>query len=308
MEVVVLDDLSTGRASRVPTDVELIKGSVIDSAQLQQTLRRIAPEGVVHLAGKKSPAESVANPLLYGRENVGGMLSLLEAVRAIGGTRIVFSSSAAVYGTSDVDLVDEEAAKAPESPYGASKLYGEQLLTAAAAAYGLGAINLRYFNVVGAAEPSLADTGCQNLIPLVLRALRLGEAPQVYGADYPTPDGTCVRDYVDVEDIAEAHVRAAEALTEDPTLIATYNVGRGQGSSVLEVLDAVRAASGRSFDHEVVPRRPGDPARVVGRVTRIAAELGWSAQRDLDDMVRSAWLANQGTPGAPVSSGADGAP
>ena len=308
MEVVVLDDLSTGLASRVPTGVELIEGSVTDSAQLQQTLRRIAPVGVVHLAAKKSPAESVANPLLYGRENVGGMLSLLEAVRATGGGRIVFSSSAAVYGTCDADQVDEEAAKTPESPYGASKLYGEQLLTAAAAAHGLGAINLRYFNVVGAAEPSLADTGCENLVPLVLRALRLGAAPKVYGADYPTPDGTCVRDYVDVEDIAEAHVRAADALAQDPTLIATYNVGRGQGSSVLEVLDALRAASGRSFDHVVAPRRPGDPARVVGRVTRIAAELGWSAQRDLSDMVKSAWLADQGRHPRTPSLGSDGAP
>jgi UDP-glucose 4-epimerase len=307
-EVVVLDDLSTGLASRVPAGIELIEGSVTDSAQVEQTLRRIAPDGVVHLAAKKSPTESVADPLRYGRENVGGMLSLLEGLLATGGRRVVFSSSCAVYGTTDVDQVDEEAPKAPESPYGASKLYGEQLLTAAAAAHGLGAINLRYFNVVGAAEPSLADTGCQNLVPLVLRALRVGAPPKVYGADYPTPDGTCVRDYVHVEDIAQAHVRAAEALTEDPTRIATYNVGRGQGSSVLEVLDAVRAASGRSFDHEVAPRRPGDPARVVGQVTRIAEELGWSATRDLDDMVRSAWLAEQASPHrTPAPLGSDGA-
>lgn len=289
---VVIDDLSTGAASRLPSAVELLQGSVADPQFMAEAVRRTAPVGIIHLAAKKSPTESVADPLRYAHENVGGMISLLEAVRVNRGTRIVFSSSCSVYGTPDVDQVDEDGPKRPESPYGESKLYGEQLLASAAMAYGLGAISLRYFNVVGAAQPALADTGAYNLVPLVFQALRRGTIPHVYGGDYPTVDGTCVRDYVDVDDLAGAHVRAAEALEECPR-IATYNVGSGQGSSVLEVLDAVRAATGISFDHRIFSRRPGDPARIVGRVDRIAAELGWFARRDLMDMVTSAWRADQ---------------
>jgi UDP-glucose 4-epimerase len=292
-EVVVIDDLSTGVKSRLPTNVGFRRGSVTDQAFLQNALRTAAPAGLIHVAAKKSPTESVSDPLLYARENVVGVISVLEAVRATGIRRIVFSSSCAVYGTPNVDQVDEDQPTAPESPYGESKLYGEQLLRASAAAYRLGVITLRYFNVVGAADPALRDTGGHNLVPRVFKAVARGEAPLVYGADYPTDDGTCVRDYVDVEDVALAHVRAAEALQDDSRAVATYNVGRGQGSSVLDVLDAVRAASGRSFHHSFGPRRPGDPARVVGCVGRIADELGWSAKRDLNHMVRSAWLAEQ---------------
>jgi len=295
MVVVVLDDLSTGLRSRLPSAVELHQGSVTDRAFLEQAFQRVEPAGIIHLAAKKSPTESVSDPLRYARENVGGLVSLLDAVRSTAVGRIVFSSSCSVYGTPDVDQVDEDAPKNPESPYGESKLYGEQLLNAAAAAYQLRAINLRYFNVVGAAEPALADTGVYNLVPLVLQALRAGATPQVYGGDYPTHDGTCIRDYVDVEDLAAAHVRAAEALTDRPPGAATYNVGRGEGSSVLEVLEAVRTASGRSFGHDLLPRRTGDPARIVGQVTRIADELGWSAKHDLNDMVGSAWRADRGS-------------
>jgi UDP-glucose 4-epimerase len=252
---------------------------------------------VVHLAGRKSPTESVTDPLFYARENVGGVVSLLDALRAAGGSRVVFSSSCSVYGTPDLDVVDEDAPTVPESPYGESKLYGERVLVAAAAAYGLGVVNLRYFNVVGAAAPELRDTGAYNLVPLVFRALRTGERPRVFGGDYPTPDGTCVRDYVDVRDLADAHVRAAEALEEGRTT-ATYNVGRGVGSSVLEVLDVVRAVTGSPLEHDVVDRRPGDPARIVGSVERIARELGWRARHDLTDMVASAWAAESVAAGA----------
>jgi UDP-glucose 4-epimerase len=154
----------------------------------------------------------MTDPLLYARENTGGVIGLLEALRAAGGTRVVFSSSCSVYGTPDLDAVGEDAPTVPESPYGESKLYGERLLNATAAAYGWGVMNLRYFNVVGADAPELRDTGAYNLVPLVLRALRNGEAPSVFGDDYPTPDGTCIRDCVDVRDLADAHVRAAEAL------------------------------------------------------------------------------------------------
>ncbi len=296
-DAVVVDDLSTGRAGRVPPSVDLEQVSVLDTAALVALLERVRPAGVVHLAGKKSPTESVADPLLYARENAGGVVSLLDALRATGGTRVVFSSSCSVYGTPDLDVVDEDAPTAPESPYGESKLYGERVLTAAAAAHGLGVVNLRYFNVVGAAGPELRDTGAYNLVPLVFRALRRGERPRVFGGDYPTPDGTCVRDYVDVRDLADAHVRAAEAL-ESGLRTATYNVGRGEGSSVLEVLDVVRRVTGASLAHDVVDRRPGDPARIVGSVGRIARELGWRARHDLTDMVGSAWAAEPEHAGA----------
>jgi UDP-glucose 4-epimerase len=292
--VVVLDDLSTGVAARVPEDVPLLRGSMTDRAFVGEALRQAAPAGVVHLAAKKSPTESMADPLLYARENVLGVVNLLEGVRDAGVDRVVFSSSCSVYGTPEVEHVDEDAPTAPESPYGESKLYGERLVSSSAAAYGLGGISLRYFNVVGAAEPLLADTGVHNLIPLVFEALDRGESPRVYGGDYPTPDGTCIRDYIDVEDLAVAHVRAAELL-ESTLVSAAYNVGRGAGSSVLEVLDAVRDATGLSFEHEMAARRPGDPARVIGRVDRIADELGWTATRSLAEMVTSAWVARTGT-------------
>jgi UDP-glucose 4-epimerase len=291
-EVVVIDDLSTGAASRLPPEVELLQGSVSDASFLTECLKCISPSGVLHLAAKKSPTESMSDPLLYARENVGGVVALLQATCATRGSRLVFSSSCSVYGTPRTELVDEDAPKVPDSPYGESKLYGEQLLAAAARAYELGVISLRYFNVVGAAEPLLADTGTYNLVPLAFQALRSGADVRVFGGDYPTADGTCVRDYVDVEDVADAHVRAVEAL-ERRSVRAAYNVGRGEGSSVLEVIDTIRGVTAASMGHQMLPRRPGDPAHVVGAVGRIAADLGWTAKRDLVDMITSAWRADQ---------------
>lgn len=285
--VTVVDDLSTGLPSRLPGDVELLRTNLLDTETLREAIRRTEPVGVVHLAAKKSPTESMSDPLKYGRENVGGLISLVDAMREAGTDRIVFSSSCSVYGTPDVDVVTEDSPTLPESPYGESKLYGERLLAAAAAAHGLGVVNLRYFNVVGADGPELRDTGVYNLVPLVLQALREGRTARVYGGDYPTPDGTCVRDYVDVRDLADAHVRAAQALEESRSL-ATYNVGRGEGSSVLDVIRTVSEVTGREVPYDVVERRPGDPSRIVGDVRRIADELGWTAQHDLTDMVTSA--------------------
>ncbi len=229
---IVVDDLPTGLPSRLPADVDLVETSVLDTPAMTALLRRVRPSGVIHLAAKKSPTESMADPLLYVRENVRGVVSLLEAMRAAEGTRVVFSSSCSVYGTPDVELVEEDGPTVPGSPYGESKLYGERVISASARAYGWGAINLRYFNVAGAAAPELRDTGAYNLVPLMFAAVRAGTRPRVFGTDYPTPDGTCIRDYVDVEDLADAHVHAAEALESEPRA-ATYNVGRGQGSSVL---------------------------------------------------------------------------
>lgn len=293
-QVTVIDDLSTGRKDRLPPAVCLRTGSVTDTDLLRQTLLDVAADGVVHLAAKKSPTESMAEPLVYAKENVGGVISLVEAVRDAGVRRVVFSSSCSVYGTPDVERVDESVTTGPESPYGESKLYGERLLVAASAAYGVDLVNLRYFNVVGASEPALADNGLHNLVPLVFRAMDLDEPIKVFGGDYPTPDGTCVRDYVDVQDLADAHVRAA-AVLEHRSLCETYNVGRGEGSSVLEVLDTVRAVTGRPLRHQIVARRPGDPARVVGHVDAVANGLGWRSQRDLHHMIASAWAAHTAT-------------
>ena len=297
--VVVVDDLSTGVPSRLPADVDLETSSVLDTGRLTRLLDGVGAVGVVHLAARKSPTESMSDPLLYARENVGGVVSLAQAVRDSGARHVVFSSSCSVYGSPDLPSVGEDTPPQPQSPYGESKLYGEQVLAAAARAHGIGVVSLRYFNVVGAAGPALRDTGAFNLVPLVFRALREGRAPQVFGDDYPTPDGTCVRDYVDVQDLAEAHALAATALGAGHPG-GTYNVGRGTGHSVLEVLDAIRAVTGQPVVHEVLARRPGDPASIVGNVDRIAAELGWVATRDLSGMVGSAWAADQGQQGLAV--------
>ncbi|MCW2585926.1 MAG: exoB [Frankiales bacterium] len=286
-DVVALDDLSTGDPARIP-GAELVEGTVLDRALLDRVVKERAVTGVVHIAAKKQVAESVAEPLHYYRENVDGLLTLLEACRAGGVDRFVFSSSAATYGMPDVDLVTEETPKEPMSPYGETKLVGEWLLNACAAAHGLRVMSMRYFNVAGAATPELGDPGIFNLVPLVFQALTAGRRPTVFGTDYPTPDGTCVRDYVHVADIAEAHLAAARAL-DDGAEGATYNIGRGAGSSVLEVIDVIGQVTGLDATPELVDRRPGDPARVVAAVDKIRVGLGFEARYDLTAMVESAW-------------------
>jgi UDP-glucose 4-epimerase len=265
-----------------------VQGSVLDRALLDETLKRYGVTGVVHIAAKKQVGESVGDPLMYYRENVTGLVTLLESCRDAGVDSFVFSSSSATYGLPDVDLVDEDTRGVPLSPYGESKLVGEWLMKDCATAFGLRYMSLRYFNVAGSATPALGDPGVFNLIPLVFQALDAGERPKVFGADYPTPDGTCIRDYVHVADIAQAHLAAARALA-DGAGSATYNIGRGEGSSVLEVLDVVAQVTGRDTTPEVVDRRAGDPARIVAAVDRIREGLGFTAARDLTDMVETAW-------------------
>jgi UDP-glucose 4-epimerase len=289
--VVVIDDLSTGTADRVG-DATLVTGSVLDGDLVRETIRTHEVAGIVHIAAKKQVGESMADPLLYYRENVGGLTTLLEAAVATGVESFVFSSSAATYGMPDVDLVTEDTPGEPLSPYGESKLIGEWMTRAVGNATGLRSIALRYFNVAGAASPELGDPGVFNLIPLALRSLSNGDAPLIFGDDYPTPDGTCIRDYVHVADIADAHVAGMRHLQQGGAS-ATYNIGRGVGSSVREVLDAVAQVSGLRKAPLVVDRRPGDPARVVASVDRIRADLGWSARHDLDEIVSSAWAAWQ---------------
>ncbi|MFL6116591.1 MAG: UDP-glucose 4-epimerase GalE [Catenulispora sp.] len=296
--VVVLDDMSTGSKERVPDDVPLVQGSVLDGRLVAAVLADHDVHGVVHLAGKKRVDESVAEPTLYYRENVEGVRVLLDAMAAADVRRLVFSSSAAVYGMTAAGLVDEDADCRPLSPYGQTKLIGEWLVRAQAQAHGLGYVNLRYFNVAGAGNADLGDRGAFNLVPMVFARLRAGRRPLVFGTDYPTPDGTCVRDYIHVADLAGAHAAAARRLDADPATGLTLNVGRGAGVSVLEVLAAVAAVTGADTTPEPAARRAGDPASVVAAADRIGAELSWHAEHDLASMVGSAWAAWQAEPGA----------
>ena len=289
-DVVVLDDLSTGVAAKLPDDVPFVEASVLDTDAVRTALTAHDCDGVVHLAAKKAVGESVERPLHYWHENVEGFRSLLRATVDAGVEAVVLSSSAACYGEPDVDVVTEDEPTHPLSPYGTTKLAGEWMLREVAAASGLRTTALRYFNVAGAGGPALGDTGVFNLIPIVFRRLDQGLPPQIYGGDYPTPDGTCIRDYIHVVDLAEAHVAAAAAL-EARDLPDVLNVSTGRGASVREVMDTVARVTGVAFEPEVVGRRPGDPPRIVGSAQRIAAELGWRGERTLEEMVASAWEA-----------------
>ncbi|MFJ5302088.1 UDP-glucose 4-epimerase GalE [Streptomyces sp. NPDC088350] len=288
-QTVVYDDLSTGIADRVPDGVPLVVGSTLDAERVARTLTDQDITGVVHLAAKKQVGESVDRPLHYYRENVEGLRVLLEAVTAAGVPSFVFSSSAAVYGMPDVELVTEETPCVPMSPYGETKLAGEWLVRATGRATGLSTASLRYFNVAGAAAPELADVGVLNLVPMVFEKLTEDAPPRIFGDDYATPDGTCIRDYIHVVDLAEAHVAAARALQSSPGRALTLNIGRGEGVSVREMIDLINATTGYDRPPTVHPRRPGDPARVVASADRITTELGWKAKHDVQDMITSAW-------------------
>ncbi|HEV8529769.1 MAG TPA: UDP-glucose 4-epimerase GalE [Actinomycetes bacterium] len=288
--VVVLDDLSTGVREHVPADVPLIEASLSDHDAVVSTLHDHGVTGVIHLAAKKAVEESVAQPLLYYRENVGGCGSLLQAMAEVGVTKMLFSSSAAVYGSPAEVPVGEDALLKPESPYGETKAVCEWMVAAQRRATGLSAVSLRYFNVVGAANPRLGDTSISNLVPLVFRALTSGDVPRIYGDDYPTKDGTCVRDYIHVADLAEAHVAAVRRLAGADSG-EVYNVGRGEGFTVREVMDTVRRVTERDFEPRVVGRRAGDPPATVASVEKIGRELGWKARFGLEEMVASAWEA-----------------
>ncbi|MFZ0323332.1 MAG: UDP-glucose 4-epimerase GalE [Actinomycetes bacterium] len=299
--VVVLDDLSTGEARKVPDGVALVEASVLDRAAVEKALREYDVTGVIHMAAKKAVGESVERPLYYYRENVDGLLSLLEAMDAAAVKTMVYSSSAATFGMPDVERLTEEYVCRPVNPYGETKLIGEWLMNDIAAAHGMDWVSLRYFNVAGAGSPELGDTGVFNLIPMVFRALSHGKNPQVFGDDYATRDGSCVRDYIHVTDLADAHVAAVKLLEHKPegTVVGeVFNVGRGEGVSVKEVIDAVHEVTGLDFAVDVVGRRAGDPAELVASADKITAELGWSARYNLTDMVSSAWQAWQAHPPA----------
>ncbi|AYG02866.1 UDP-glucose 4-epimerase GalE [Gryllotalpicola protaetiae] len=291
LDVVVIDDLSSGHREFVPADVPFVDASILDAKALDALFDRHEIDGVVHLAGYKYAGESVKRPLHTYDQNVTGTVALLAAMERAGVTRIVFSSSAGVYGTPTVELVTEATATTPESPYGETKLIGEWLLADQGRATGLVHTSLRYFNVVGSGSVELRDTSPHNLFPLVFRALEAGRVPKIFGDDYPTPDGTCVRDYVHVADVAAAHVAAARRMLAGEAVEPVYNLGSGEGSSVKEIMDAMVRGTGIRFDPEIAPRRPGDPARTVADGALAARDLGWAMTHTLDEMVSSAWEA-----------------
>ena len=291
--VVVLDDLSTGDPDRVPADVPMVVASVLDGRRVSHALREHGIQGVIHLAGKKAVEESVRFPLRYYHENAEGVRTLLQAMADTGTRQLVFSSSAAVYGVPSTPLVGEDAPATPQSPYGRSKLVGEWMVADAARSQGVRAVSLRYFNVVGCATPELAERGGTNLFPRVLDALRAGRRPTVFGSDYLTPDGSGVRDYIHVEDLAAAHLDATR-LTRRPSDGGRHevlNVGCGRGYSVFEVLRSFAEITGLDTAPVILPRRPGDAGSVVADPSRAAQVLGWSARHDLTAMVTSAWEA-----------------
>ena len=293
IDVVVLDDLSSGHREFVSGDVPFVAGSVVDTDLVARTLEQHQVAGVVHLAGFKYAGVSVERPLHTWTQNLTGTVNLLVAMRQVGVDKIVFSSSAATFGTPDVDLVTEETPTNPESPYGESKLVGEWVLRDQARATGLRHTSLRYFNVVGSGYDDLYDTSPHNLFPIVFEMLLAGKTPRIYGTDSPTPDGTCVRDYLHVSDLAASHAVAAQRLVEGNGLEPVYNLGSGTGVSVAQIMDTIRTVTGIEFTPEAAPRRPGDSARIVASGELAARDLDWQMRHSLEDMVRSAWEARR---------------
>jgi UDP-glucose 4-epimerase len=289
-DVVVLDDLSTGHADAVPPDTDFRRGTIREDAG---PVLATGIDAVLHFAAKSLVAESVAYPARYWEHNLGGTLALLEAMRTAGTRRIVFSSTASVYGEPERIPITEADPVRPTSPYGASKLAVDTALAEYARTHLIGAVSLRYFNVAGAHADAAGTWRGErhhpetHLVPTVLAIAGRGGEVQLFGDDYPTPDGTCVRDYIHVADLARAHLLALDATI--PGSHAVYNLGSGAGYSNLEVLGACREVTARDIPAKLAPRRPGDPAVLVASSEAIAADLGWHPERDLRSMVADAW-------------------
>jgi UDP-glucose-4-epimerase GalE len=303
-DVIVLDDLSTGHRAAVAGDARLIVGSYGDADTIRGVLDELRIEAVLHCAARSLVGESIADPARYYRDNVAGGVVLLEAVRLAGIRRIVFSSTAAVYGLPGTTPIGEDTPERPINTYGETKRTFEAAMAAYGPAYGLRSVTLRYFNVAGATEARGEDHDPEtHLIPTLLRAAA-GEGPELtlFGDDYPTQDGTCVRDYIHVGDLADAHLRALEATApgDNRTNVPLVcNLGSGGGFSVREVLGAAERVVGRPIPHTIGPRRPGDPPVLIAAVDRANAVLGWEPrQSSLDGMIRSAWDWQRRHPGA----------
>ena len=291
-EVVVLDDLSSGIATRLSNKVPLVQTSLQDTLGIKRVFEDFDITGVVHLAAKKRVGESVERPDYYWQENVVGLQNLLLAIKQHGVKNFVFSSSASVYGQPDMPpdtLITEQTPCSPINPYGATKLEGELLSKAMANSGGLKVAALRYFNVAGAGRPDLGDQYIFNLVPIVLDALDRGEQPIVFGNDYDTPDGSCIRDYVHVQDLAEAHISAMDFVEKSDPGFTAINIGTGAGASVYEVLGMIQEVTGILLDPVIGQRRDGDPPALVADVTKAREVLGWTSSRDLREIVSSAW-------------------
>jgi len=287
-DVVVLDDLSLGRREILPEGVAFIKGSTRNPGALDEAFSH-GIDGVIHFAAFKHAGVSVDEPLHTYSENVEGMLRLLEAMVRHQVSTIVFSSSSSVYGDVDTPVIHEDAPKNPVSPYGESKLIGEWMLHNQGVATGMKHCSLRYFNVVGSGVEGIYDTSPYSLLSMVFAALGRGESPKVFGTDYPTPDGTCIRDYIHVQHLADAHVVAVERLLAGDQIETAYNLGTGTGTSVQEMMTEVSQATGIDFTPDASPRRPGDPVKVVASGDLAARDLKWSMEQSVTDMVSSAW-------------------
>ncbi|MFL6427495.1 MAG: UDP-glucose 4-epimerase GalE [Acidobacteriaceae bacterium] len=290
----IYDNFCHGHRDLVPAGARLIEGDLADRERLERTFRDEKVDGVMHFAALIEAGESMKRPELFFRNNTASTLSLLEAILAAGVGKLVFSSTAAVYGEPKSTPIEEDAALAPTNPYGESKLLVEHMLSWMNRIHGLRYASLRYFNVAGAIEGrGEAHEPESHLIPLILDvALGRRQSIKIFGKDYPTPDGTCIRDYVHVGDLADAHLLAFAALDAHSRLI--YNIGNGQGFSVREVIESVRRVTGHPIPVVEEPRRPGDPAVLVASSKRIMEELGWQPRYSaLDDIVRSAWIWHQ---------------
>ena len=285
----IYDDFSNGLKSRIEGKFsDVVIGDVLDRQALISACEGI--DAVIHLAAKKAVGESVDNPLKYYENNVGGTLNLLAAMSLKGLKKIVFSSTAAVYAPSEKLSITESDLTEPLSPYGQTKLLSEKLISAVASAEELSAISLRYFNVVGALRDDFADNSKDNLVPKVFAALKAGKNPEIYGSDYPTKDGSCIRDYIHISDLASAHLVALEKVFSTK-VDEVYNVGSGTGYSVTEMINQIAESIGKAITPTLSPRRPGDTAQLIASIAKIERDLGWKPERSLKEMIDSAWQA-----------------
>jgi UDP-glucose 4-epimerase len=288
-QVRVLDDFSNGLQSRLEgMNVDLIRGDILDRQLLLTTMKDI--DAVIHLAAKKSVEESLESPFKYYETNFSGTLNVLTAMIANNVSRIVFSSTAVVYKSNSAKALSESDVKEPLSPYAHSKLLSEQILALSFVSNQISSVSLRYFNVVGAGGSNLGDNARDNLVPKTFAALRLGVLPEIYGDDYSTRDGTCVRDYVHVVDLAEAHLMALEIIDKKKFAIE-FNVGSGIGYTVKEVMEQIKESSGLTFIPKISPRRSGDPEILIADISAIKREIGWEPRLGLKSMIDSSWAA-----------------
>ena len=290
-QVRIFDDFSNGLKRRLDDRfTDLHEGDITDRAAVLAAVQGV--DSVIHLAAKKAVGESVTNPLKYYSVNVGGTLNLLAAMSVHGVKKLVFSSSAAVYSPNDKPAIDENDPKVPLSPYGATKLLSEELISKVSQAESISAISLRYFNVIGSARIEYGDNSKENLVPKVFAAYKRGDRPEIYGDDYPTKDGTCIRDYIHVGDLAEAHLAALKKV-EKELVDQAYNVGSGTGYTVKEIIDQMSKTMGVDLNPKFSPRRPGDSAQLIGSVIKIERDLGWRPKTTLKEMIDSSWAAEQ---------------